>query len=108
MASTIDYKDFVLEQLNLLDNITFKKMMGEYLLYYNGILFGGVYDNRLLVKRVESNEKYNMEESIPYEGSKPMYLVEELDNKEILKNIVIDTCKALLKKWMKKAPNLFD
>ena len=98
MASTIDYKDFVLEQLNLLDNITFKKMMGEYLLYYNGILFGGVYDNRLLVKRVESNEKYNMEESIPYEGSKPMYLVEELDNKEILKNIVIDTCKALLKK----------
>ena len=98
MASTIDYKDFVLEQLNLLDNITFKKMMGEYLLYYNGILFGGVYDNRLLVKRVESNEKYNMEESIPYEGSKPIYLVEELDNKEILKNIVIDTCKALLKK----------
>ncbi len=51
MASTIDYKDFVLEQLNLLDNITFKKMMGEYLLYYNGILFGGVYDDRLIVKK---------------------------------------------------------
>ena len=62
MASTIDYKDFVLEQLNLLDNITFKKMMREYLLYYNGILFGGVYDNRLIVKKVESNGKYNMEE----------------------------------------------
>lgn len=97
MASTIDYKDFVLEQLNLLDNITFKKMMGEYLLYYNGILFGGVYDNRLLVKKVESNGKYNMEESIPYEGGRPMYLVEKLDNKEVLKNIVVDTCKVLLK-----------
>lgn len=98
MASTIDYKDFILDQLDLLDNITFKKMMGEYLLYYNGILFGGIYDNRLLVKKVESNEKYNMEEAIPYEGGKPMYLVEEIDNKEILKNIVIDTCKVLLEK----------
>lgn len=98
MASTIDYKDFILDQLDLLDNITFKKMMGEYLLYYNGILFGGIYDNRLLVKKVESNEKYNMEEAIPYEGGKPMYLVEELDNKEMLKNIVIDTCKVLLEK----------
>lgn len=98
MASTIDYKDFILDQLDLLDNITFKKMMGEYLLYYNGILFGGIYDNRLLVKKVESNEKYNMEEAIPYEGGKPMYLVEEIDNKEILKNIVLDTCKVLLKK----------
>ena len=108
MASTIDYKVFVLEQLNLLDNITFKKMMGEYLLYYNGILFGGVYDNRLLVKKVESNGKYNMEESIPYEGGRPMYLVEELDNKEVLKNIVVDTCKVLLIKLIKKASNLFD
>lgn len=98
MASTIDYKDFILDQLDLLDNITFKKMMGEYLLYYNGILFGGIYDNRLLVKKVESNEKYNMEEAIPYEGGKPMYLVEEIDNKEMLKNIVIDTCKVLLEK----------
>lgn len=98
MASAIDYKDFILDQLDLLDSITFKKMMGEYLLYYNGILFGGIYDNRLLVKKVESNEKYNMEEAIPYEGGKPMYLVEEIDNKEILKNIVLDTCKVILKK----------
>lgn len=47
MATTKGYKDFVLEKLNLLDNITFKQMMGEYLLYCNGILFGGIYDNRL-------------------------------------------------------------
>ncbi len=95
MATTKDYRDFILEQLNLLDNITCKSMMGEYLLYYNNILFGGIYDNRLLVKIVDSNKKYNMQESIPYKGAKPMYLVENIDNPEYLKEIVIDTCKDL-------------
>ena len=52
MASTKDYRDFVLEQLKLLDNITYKLMMGEYLLYYNGVLVGGIYDDRLLIKIV--------------------------------------------------------
>ena len=70
-------------------------MMGEYLLYYNNLLFGGIYDNRLLVKMVESNKKYNMQESIPYDGSKTMYLVDDVDNKERLKEIVIETCKCL-------------
>ncbi len=91
MASTKDYKDFVLEQLNILDNVTCKPMMGEYLLYYNGLLFGGIYDDRLLVKIVESNKKYNMQESIPYDGSRSMYLVDDIDNQEKLKNIVLDT-----------------
>ncbi len=95
MATTKDYRDYVLEQLNLLDNITCKSMMGEYLLYYNNILFGGIYDNRLLVKIVESNKKYNMQESIPYKGAKPMYLIDDIDNQELLKKIVIDTCKSL-------------
>ncbi len=53
MATTKEYKDFILEQLSLLENITCKSMMGEYLLYYNGVLFGGIYDDRLLVKVVE-------------------------------------------------------
>ncbi len=95
MATTKDYRDFVLEQLNLLDNITCKSMMGEYLLYCNNILFGGIYDDRLLVKIVESNKKYNMRESIPYDGAKHMYLVDEIDNRESLKEIVIETCKDL-------------
>ena len=95
MATTKEYKDFVLEQLNLLDTITCKSMMGEYLLYYNGILFGGIYDDRLLVKIVDSNKKYNMQKSIPYESAKPMYLVDDVDNKEILRDIVLDTCKDL-------------
>lgn len=59
MATLKDYKDFILEQLDLLDNINCKAMMGEYLLYYNNILFGGIYDNKLLVKRVNSNKKYS-------------------------------------------------
>ena len=97
MATTKEYRDFILEQLNLLDNITCKSMMGEYLLYYNGLLFGGIYDERLLVKIVDSNKKYNMQESIPYESAKPMYLVDDVDNQEILRDIVLDTCKDLRK-----------
>ena len=97
MATTKDYRDFILEQLKLLDNITCRSMMGEYLLYYNGILFGGIYDDRLLVKIVDSNKKYNMQESIPYKSAKPMYLVDDVDNQETLRDIVLDTCKDLKK-----------
>ena len=95
MATTKDYRDFALEQLSLLDNITCKAMMGEYLLYHNGVLFGGIYDDRLLVKIVDSNRKHNMQESIPYESAKPMYLVYDVDNQEVLKDIVLDTCIGL-------------
>ena len=95
MATTKDYRDYILEQLNLLDNITCKSMMGEYLLYYNGVLFGGIYDDRLLVKIVDSNKKYNLQESIPYGNAKPMYLVDDVDNQETIRDIVLDTCKGL-------------
>ena len=95
MATSKDYKDFIVDQLSLLDNITVKPMMGEYLLYYNGLLFGGIYDDRLLVKIVDNNKKYNMEKSVPYKGAKDMYLVSDVDNKEVLKDIVIDTCDGL-------------
>ena len=95
MASSVEYKDFILEQLSLLDGITCKKMMGEYLLYNDGLLFGGIYDNRLLVKKTKTNEKFKMEEQLPYKGAKPMCFVEEVDNKKMLKNIIIETCKGL-------------
>ena len=91
MATTTEYKDFIMKQLKFLDSITYRSMMGEYLLYYNEILFGGIYDDRLLVKVVESNKKYNMKEVMAYKNAKPMYLVDELDNKEMLKNIILDT-----------------
>ena len=98
MATTKEYKDFILEQLDLLNEITCKPMMGEYLLYYNGVLFGGIYDNRLLVKIVDTNKNYNMKKQIPYEGAKLMYLVDNIDNKELLKEIVIETCSGLQSK----------
>ncbi|MDO4996476.1 MAG: TfoX/Sxy family protein [Bacilli bacterium] len=94
MASSKEYRDYILDQLSVLESITCKSMMGEYLLYYNGKLFGGIYDDRLLVKRVDSNNKYKMEEAIPYKGAKAMYLVDN-DDQDILKDIVIDTCNDL-------------
>ena len=95
MASTKEYRDYILEQLRLLDNISYKPMMGEYLLYNNGLLFGGIYDDRLLVKIVDNNKKYNMEEAIPYETGKPMYYIEDVDDIDLLRAIVIDTCEGL-------------
>ena len=95
MASSKSYRDFILEQLSILDNINCRPMMGEYLLYYNGALFGGIYDDRFLVKKVDSNMKYNMEEVIPYKNAKSMYLVSDVDNVELLRDIVLDTCSDL-------------
>ena len=97
MASTKDYKDFVIGQLSSLKNITYRPMMGEYILYYNDVIFGGIYDDRLLVKKTENNKKYYMEESIPYKGAKAMYLVDDIDNEQILKDIVLDTYEDLRK-----------
>lgn len=94
MASTKDYLDFCLEQLRPL-YITYKQMMGEYLLYYNDYLFGGIYDDRLLVKITVTNDSYGMKESIPYPGAKAMYLVSDMDNKDLLKEIVINTVEGL-------------
>ena len=97
MATTKEYREFILEQLNTLECITCKPMMGEYLLYLDGILFGGIYDDRLLVKKTDSNSIYNMEEAIPYDGAKPMYLVSDVDNIDLLKDVIMDTCRGLRK-----------
>ncbi len=97
MATTKEYRDFVLEQLSLLENITCRSMMGEYLLYSNGILFGGIYDGRLLVKIAETNKNFGMSEEIPYNGAKPMFMIEDVENKKLLKEIVFATCEGLKK-----------
>ncbi len=96
MATTKEYKNFILEQLDILSDITYKKMMGEYLLYYKGVLIGGIYNNRLLLKIVSTNKKYRLKESIPYRGAKKMYLVHDVDNKEILRSIVLHTYMGLI------------
>ena len=95
MASTKEYRDFILEQLSEAPNITCRPMMGEFLLYSAGVLFGGIYDDRLLVKIVPENEQYKMSESIPYDGAKPMFLVEDVDDKEKLTEIVEVTVRGL-------------
>ena len=86
MASSKEYLHFVLEQLSALDDISYRPMMGEYILYYRGKIVGGIYDDRLLVKKTKSALKC-MPAAVcdfPYEGAKEMLLVEEVDNKEFL------------------------
>lgn len=95
MPTSKECRDLILDKLDLLENISYKSMMGEYLLYYNKILFGGIYDNRLLIKIVETNKDYNLKEATPYENAKPMYFVENIENKEFLKEIVINTCQSI-------------
>ena len=97
MATTKEYKDYLIDELSFIGDITYKPMMGEYLLYYKNVLFGGIYDDRLLVKKIESNKKYNLEESIPYDGAKAMYLV-DIDYKEIIESIILDTYNGLINK----------
>lgn len=92
MASSNEFKDFVLEQLSSLKDVSYRPMMGEYLLYYNKILFGGIYDDRLLIKKTKLNQKYDLKEEIPYENAKPMYMVENLEDKEYLINLIKETC----------------
>lgn len=90
MPSDKAYLEFVLEQLAGLDGITFRPMMGEYLLYRHGILFGGIYDNRFLVKTVPAALRLmpDAPREIPYEGAKAMLLVEELENPDFLCRLI--------------------
>jgi TfoX/Sxy family transcriptional regulator of competence genes len=90
MASTKEYLDFVLEQLSELDDIAYKSMMGEYILYYRGKIFGGVYDDRFLVKNTKSAAEKMPEAELqwPYEGAKEMLLVDDIENKEFLSELV--------------------
>lgn len=90
MASDQEYLRFILEQLSEADEITYRPMMGEYLLYYRGRLFGGIYDNRFLVKPV-SSALAMMEEAeyeTPYEGAGKMLLVKEVDDPLFLKKLL--------------------
>lgn len=87
MASSKDYLDYVLDLLREIDNISFRKMMGEYILYKDDVIFGGIYDNRFLVKRVKGLEEYNFKEEIPYPTGKPMYLI-DIEDSSVISEIV--------------------
>ena len=90
MASSKEYLDFILEQLSELEEITFRQMMGEYILYYKGKVIGGIYDDRFLVKQTKSALAMmpDAELELPYEGAKEMILVDDVDNKEFLKALI--------------------
>ena len=89
MASTKEYLDYILEQLSELNDISYRAMMGEYIIYYQGKVVGGIYDDRFLVKPTKS-AKEKMPEAdmqLPYDGAKKMILVDDVENKEFLKGL---------------------
>ena len=90
MASHREYLDFILEQLSGLDNVTYRAMMGEFIIYYRGKIIGGIYDDRFLVKPVKSAiaRMPDADREIPYEGAKEMLLVDNVDNREFLTDLL--------------------
>ena len=90
MASSKEYLDFILEQLSELEGISYRSMMGEYILYYEGKVIGGIYDDRFLVKVTKSSREKmpDAELELPYEGAKEMLLVDDVENKEFLRELL--------------------
>ena len=90
MASGRDYLDFILDQLSALQEISYRAMMGEYILYYRGRIFGGIYDDRLLVKPVPAASALLPGAALepPYEGAKPMLLVDRVDDRRFLEALI--------------------
>ena len=90
MASSKEYLNFILDQLSGLDGISYRTMMGEYIIYYNGKIVGGIYDDRLLIKTVKAAVEMlpDAKMELPYEGGKEMLLVEDVDNRELLQELL--------------------
>ena len=90
MASSKEYLDFILDQLSELDEIPYRAMMGEYIIYYRGKVVGGIYDDRFLVKNIKAAADLMPEETLelPYDGAKEMLLVDDVENKELLRKLL--------------------
>ena len=90
MASSKEYLDFILDQLSELDDISYRTMMGEYIIYYRGKIVGGIYDDRFLVKptKVAVTMMPDASMELPYDGAKGMLLVDELEYREFLRELV--------------------
>lgn len=90
MASSKEYLDFILEQLSELDDVTYHAMMGEYIIYCRGKIVGGIYDDRFLVKPTKSAAAMmpDADRELPYEGAKEMFLVDNVENKEFLRELL--------------------
>ncbi|MGX8715378.1 MAG: TfoX/Sxy family protein [Lachnospiraceae bacterium] len=90
MASSKGYLDFILEQLSELDDVTYRAMMGEYIIYYRGKVVGGIYDDRFLVKPTKSAVALmpDADEELPYEGAKRMLLVDNVEDRDFLRELI--------------------
>ena len=89
MSSSKDFLDFVLDQLSVLPDIKYRAMMGEFIIYYRGKIVGGIYDNRLLVKSTKSLSKIipNAPMEIPYPNGRPMVMITDIENQDLLKKV---------------------
>ena len=90
MASSKEYLDYILEQLSAVDDISYRAMMGEYIIYYRGKVVGGIYDDRFLVKATKSAVEMmpDADQEVPYEGAKAMLLVDDVEDREFLKELL--------------------
>ncbi|MBQ3465565.1 MAG: TfoX/Sxy family protein [Firmicutes bacterium] len=90
MASSKEYLDYIMDQLSGLDDISYRAMMGEYIIYYRGKVVGGIYDDRFLVKPVKSAASMmpDADRELPYEGAKEMLLVDDVENREFLRELL--------------------
>ncbi|MGN8714166.1 TfoX/Sxy family protein [Hornefia butyriciproducens] len=90
MASSKDYLEYIMDQLSELDDISYRAMMGEYIIYYRGKVVGGIYDDRFLVKPVKAAVAMmpDADMELPYEGAKEMLLVDDVENREFLRELL--------------------
>ena len=90
MASSKDYLDYIMDQLSGLDDISYRAMMGEYIIYYRGKVVGGIYDDRFLVKPVKAAVAMmpDADMELPYEGAKEMLLMDDVENREFLRELL--------------------
>ena len=104
MASSKEYLDFILEQLSELEEMSYRPMMGEYILYYRGKIIGGIYDNRLLLKpvKVVMDQLGQTRLERPYEGAKEMILIEDIEDKSCLMRLIKEMYEVLPAPKVKK------
>ena len=90
MASSKEYLDYILEQFSAVEDISYRAMMGEYIIYYRGKVVGGIYDDRFLVKATKSAVEMmpDADRELPYEGAKAMLLVDDVEDREFLKELL--------------------
>ena len=107
MASSKQYLGFILDQLSDLEEIAFRPMMGEYLLYYRGKLIGGIYDDRMLIKPAKAAERLlpHAPREVPYPGAKEMILITDPDDREGLEEIFREVYPELPEPKKKKTPH---